>query len=278
MGTTAETGTTVEMASQPSGNTMLENILRAIATAGYDVDNLSADVLASVDHIHVFGVPATLRLAAAAEIAADDVVLDVGCGTGGPVRTLATEFGCQLVGIATTRELCEVAAELNRRSGLDDLIEIRAGLAVDLPCEEAEFTVVWTQHASARFVDKSRIYAEMRRALVAGGRLAFFDVLKGERQPLHLPVPWAGADGNLSLATSEELRAMVSAAGFTIRRWDDVTDAATDYVAAVLRTTSLPSELGPQIVVPDMADRAAALLRNAAEGRVTFIQCVADAV
>jgi SAM-dependent methyltransferase len=278
MGTTAETGTTVEVACQSSGNNMLENILRAIATAGYDVDNLSADVLASVDHIHVFGVPATLRLAAAAEIAADDVVLDVGCGTGGPVRTLATQFGCQLVGVATTPELCEVAAELSRRSGLDDLIEIRAGVAVDLPCEAAEFTVVWTQHASARFVDKSRMYAEMRRALVAGGRLAFFDVLNGERQPLHLPVPWAGDGGQLSLATSEELRAMVAAAGFTIRRWDDVTDAATDYVAAVLQTTSLPSELGPQIVVPDMADRAAALLRNAAEGRVTFIQCVADAV
>ena len=71
---------------------------------------------------------------------------------------------------------------------------------------------------------------------------------------------------------------MVTAAGFTIRRWDDVTNAAADYVAAVIRTTSLPSELGAQIVVPDMADRAAALLRNVDEGRVTFIQCVADAV
>ena len=46
----------------------------------------------------------------------------------------------------------------------------------------------------------------------------------------------------------------------------------------VLRTTSLPSELGVHIVVPDMAERAAALARNVAEGRVTFIQCVADAV
>ena len=118
----------------------------------------------------------------------------------------------------------------------------------------------------------------MRRALVSGGRLAFFDVLNGDCQPLHLPVPWADADGHLSLATSDELRAMVTRAGFTIRRWDDVTDAASDYVAAVIRTTSLPSELGAQIVVPDMAERAAALLRNVDEGRVTFIQCVADAV
>ncbi|HET9548238.1 MAG TPA: methyltransferase domain-containing protein [Desertimonas sp.] len=271
-------GTTADTACQPTSSSMLDSILRAVAAAGHDVDNLSADVLASVDHVHLFGVPATLRLAAAAEIADDDVVLDVGCGTGGPVRTLATEFGCQLVGVATTPEFCEAAAELNRRSGLDDLIEIRAGTAVDLPCEAAEFTVVWTQHASARFPDKPRMYAEMRRALVSGGRLAFFDVLNGDCQPLHLPVPWADADGHLSLATSDELRAMVTRAGFTIRRWDDVTDAASDYVAAVIRTTSLPSELGAQIVVPDMTERAAALLRNVDEGRVTFIQCVADAV
>jgi len=271
-------GTTADTACQPTSNWMLDSILRAVAAAGHDVDNLSADVLASVDHVHLFGVPATLRLAAAAEIADDDVVVDVGCGTGGPVRTLATEFGCQLVGVATTPQFCEAAAELNRRSGLDDLIEIRAGTAVDLPCEAAEFTVVWTQHASARFPDKPRMYAEMRRALVSGGRLAFFDVLTGDCQPLHLPVPWADAHGHLSLATSDELRAMVTRAGFTIRRWDDVTDAASDYVAAVIRTTSLPSELGAQIVVPDMAERAAALLRNVDEGRVTFIQCVADAV
>ena len=127
MGTTAETGTTWKWRANRVATPCSTNILRAISAAGYDVDNLSADVLASVDHVHVFGVPATLRLAAAAEIAADDVVLDVGCGTGGPVRTLATQFGCQLVGVATTQELCEVAAELNRRSGLDDLIEIRAG-------------------------------------------------------------------------------------------------------------------------------------------------------
>jgi hypothetical protein len=91
-------------------------------------------------------------------------------------------------------------------------------------------------------------------------------------------VPWADADGHLSLAAPDELRAMVSAAGFTIRRWDDLTGDAADYVAAVIRTTSLSSELGPQIVVPDMADRAAALLRNLDEGRVTFIQCIADAI
>ena len=31
------------------------------------------------------------------------------------------------------------------------------------------------------------------------------------------------------------------------------------------------------LVVPDMSERAAVLARNIAEGRVTFVQCVADA-
>ena len=56
-------GTTADTACQPTSNSMLDSILRAVAAAGHDVDNLSADVLASVDHVHLFGVPATLRLA-----------------------------------------------------------------------------------------------------------------------------------------------------------------------------------------------------------------------
>ncbi len=32
------------------------------------------------------------------------------------------------------------------------------------------------------------------------------------------------------------------------------------------------------LVVPDMAERTAMLARNVAEGRVTFVQCVADAL
>ena len=219
---------------------MLSSILDAVAAVGHDVDNISAEVLAPIDHLHTFGLPATLQLASTAGIAADDVVLDVGCGIGGPTRTLARHFGCQLVGVDVTASFCEVAAELNRRTGLDDLIEIRVGDAMALPCEDAEFTVAWTQHASMNIARKAQMYSEMRRALVTGGRLAFFDVLAGEVQPAHLPLPWADDESQSVLATPQETRRLVTDAGFEIRQWDDVTKSAAEYVTALAHATAQP--------------------------------------
>ena len=263
---------------QSNGNAMLSRILDAVSTQGHDAENISAELLAPIDHLHTLGPPATLHLATAAGIAADDVVLDVGCGIGGPTRTLATHFGCQVVGVDVTVTFCHVAAELNRRSGLDDLIEIRVGDAMELPCEDAEFTVAWTQHASMNIARKAQMYSEMRRALVAGGRLAFFDVFAGDVRPAHLPLPWADDESQSVLATQQDTRRLVTDAGFEIRQWDDVTKSAAEYVTALTQTTVLPNGLGTHLVIPDMAARAAVLARNIAEHRVTFVQCVADAV
>ncbi len=267
------------MGFESSRHTMLSGILDAATAAGHDIDGLSAGVLAPVDHLHTLGLPATLRLAAEAGIAADDVVLDVGCGIGGPARTLATHFGCQLVGVDVTAVYCDAAADLNRRTGLDDLIEIRLGDATALPCEDAEFTVAWTQHASMNIAGKAKMYAEMRRALVSGGRLAFFDVLAGRRQPAHLPVPWADDESQSVLATAKQTRHLVTDAGFAIRQWEDVTKSAAEYVSELAAAAATPpSGLGVHLVVPDFAQRAAVLARNVDEGRVTFVQCVADAL
>jgi SAM-dependent methyltransferase len=270
--------TTAALAHHSSAGALVARILDAVAAVGHDVDNLSADVLAPIDHLHTTGLPATLRLAAAADIAADDVVLDVGCGIGGPARTLATDFGCQIVGVDVSEIYCDTASELNRRCGLDDLIEIRHGEAAALPCDDAEFTVAWTQHASMNIAAKAQLFAEMRRSLVAGGRLAFFDALAGGDEPVLLPVPWADDDSQCVLASPQMTRRLVCDAGFAIRHWDDVTDAAADYLADLIHASPEPDGLGMHLVVPDLAARAATLARNVAEGRVCFVQCVADSV
>jgi ubiquinone/menaquinone biosynthesis C-methylase UbiE len=270
---------------------LLSSILDAVTAAGHDVNALDADVLTPVDHLHTFGQSATLRLAAAANVAADDVVLDVGCGIGGPARTLATRYGCQVVGVDADAEYCEVAAELNRFTGLDDLIEIRVGDAAMLPCDDDEFTVVWTEHVSMNIAAKAQLYAEMRRVLVTGGRLAFFDVLAGLPGPIHLPVTWAddpagqslggaGAKGRAhnALASAEETRELLGANGFKVRLWEDVTASASDYVTSLALVPRLPGGLGRHLILPDLSERAATLARNVDEGRLTFVQCVADAI
>jgi ubiquinone/menaquinone biosynthesis C-methylase UbiE len=254
---------------------LLEVVLRALTDAGLDVDALDPAALEPAEELHLLGRAATVALAERAMITELDRVLDVGAGLGGPARYLAANLGCEVTGIDLTPELCEVAAELTRRVRLTDLVTIRQADALDLPFEDDEFDVAWTQHVSMNVEDKARFYGELRRVVITGGRLAFFDLLAGPNQPIHLPVPWAADRATSFLATPDETRALLDAAGFQVRSWEDLTHEA---VGSLRQLSGPPSGLGPHLVVPDMAARAANLRRNVDEGRVVLVRVVADAV
>jgi ubiquinone/menaquinone biosynthesis C-methylase UbiE len=140
-----------------------QTVLQAIVDSGHDPDDLDPDALAPAEEFHTLGRLATVALADAAEVRAADHVLDVGSGLGGPARLLARRYGARVTGIDLTPELCAVAADLTRRVGLDDRVEIRQGDALDLPFDDATFDVVWTQHVSMNIADKDRLFGEMRR-------------------------------------------------------------------------------------------------------------------
>ena len=68
---------------------LLDRILAALAAAGHELDPLDPEALAPVEDFHTLGRAATVALADAAAITADDRVLDLGSGIGGPSRFLA---------------------------------------------------------------------------------------------------------------------------------------------------------------------------------------------
>jgi protein-L-isoaspartate O-methyltransferase len=112
---------------------LLESVLAAIRAAGHDPDALDPEALGPAEEFHSLGRPATIALADAAGISGTDSVVDVGSGLGGPARLLARRYGCRVVGVDLTQELCEVAADLTRRVGLTDRVEIRQGDALAMP-------------------------------------------------------------------------------------------------------------------------------------------------
>ena len=71
-------------------------ILDNLAASGKNLDALTIDDLAPMDHFHGGGKGAPLRLARLAGLTPGLRVLDVGGGLGGPARTLAVEFGCHV--------------------------------------------------------------------------------------------------------------------------------------------------------------------------------------
>lgn len=254
-----------------------EAVLGALVASGYDPDHLDPEALAPAEEFHTFGRPASIALAEAAGVSEDDRVLDVGSGLGGPARLLARRYGCHVTGIDLTQELCDVAADLTERMGLAGRVRIHQGDALDLPLEDGSIDVIWTQHASMNIADKVGLFTEMRRVASVDARLAFFDILAGPESPIHFPVPWAEDPAVSHLASVNETRDLVSEAGFEIRVWDDLTRDAVEFYQGLADTPPTPQPLGLHLLVADLATKGANLRRNAEEGRIVLVRCVADA-
>lgn len=54
-------------------------------------------------------------------------VLDLGCGVGGPARTLAKNIGCNIVGITNSAWHVARGTTLTKEAGLEDLVTIVHG-------------------------------------------------------------------------------------------------------------------------------------------------------
>jgi ubiquinone/menaquinone biosynthesis C-methylase UbiE len=105
-------------------------------------------------------------------------VLDLGAGLGGPARLLASRYGCRVTAVELTEEYCEVARLLDKLTGMEDLVGVRRGDALDLPFPDGSFDLVWTQHESMNIENKARLYRELARVLVPAGRFAVFDIVR----------------------------------------------------------------------------------------------------
>ncbi len=104
----------------------------------------------------------------AAEVALDQAVLDVGCGTGAATEAALerTGPGGRVAGVDPKEEMLGVARDKNVP------IEWYAGSAEKLPLPDGTFDAVISQFALMFFEDPSQALREMVRVLRPGGRIA----------------------------------------------------------------------------------------------------------
>ena len=253
---------------------IVQRILDTLRDEGKDLEAISQDDLSPLDQYHSRALEATLELAELAGVSPGIAVLDAGCGIGGPSRVLASRFGCRVTGVDITKEFCDAARELTRLVGLQHLVAIHEGSALETPFADGAFDLVWTQHASMNIEDKPRLYREFRRVLKPGARLAIHDICAGASGPPSYPLPWAEEPSISFLVSMGEIRRHLESLGFRALVWTDRTA-----VTAAWLEERQSRGAGAARAVPDekLRHRGENLLAGFRTGSLAVFQAVLEA-
>ncbi len=255
-----------------------QRISEGLRKMGKDPDKLAPEDLAPVDQFHTGGREATLELAALAGLRSGMKVIDLGGGLGGPARTVAASLFCEVTVLDLSAEFCRAGEWLTRATGLSERVHFHVGDAVATPFPDASFDGAWTQHSTMNIADKAAFYREAFRLLRPGGLLAMHEIMAGNVQPIHFPVPWASEPDISALAAPAEMRELALAAGFIEVAWLDQTEAGRSWYlgrVAALAAGGGPPPLGLHLVIGERFFPAfASLVRNANEQRIAIFQGV----
>jgi len=239
---------------------------------------ITPDTLAPLDHFHGKGAVATEELAALLQPNASDHLLDIGCGIGGPARWIVAKHGCRVTGVDLTAEFCEAARELNRLTGLGDRVQILHGSALSLPLPDNSFDRAYSQAALMNVSDKRGVFCEAFRVLRPGGLLALSLAGAGSAGNPRYPLPWSTTPDISFLATPDEIRGDLLAAGFQIVLLHDTAAAVAASLAPVLKqleTEGLPPLSSHVVMGENEKEWRINAMRSQAEGRLSLIEAVA---
>jgi sterol 24-C-methyltransferase len=94
--------------------------------------------------------------------------LDLGCGVGGPMRTIAREFGARITGINIHSGQIERGRRYNRSQKLDHLCDFIECDFAQLPPGENMYDGAYSIEAICHASDRRAVYAEIYRVLKPG--------------------------------------------------------------------------------------------------------------
>ena len=171
----------------------------------------------------------TERMVAAADLSADLRVLDVGCGSGAPARSIAGRFGAEVVGITTSAVGVATARERTAEADVVGVtFEQRDG--TDNGFDDASFDRTWVMESSHLMRDKDALVAECARVLRPGGRLVLCDLIRWREIPFRevrdRRVDFATlreAFGDAHFQSLDDYAALAEAHGLVVDRRDDLT-------------------------------------------------------
>jgi len=108
-------------------------------------------------------------------------VLDVGCGVGGPMRSIARLSGAHITGVNLNGYQCQKVREYNRRARLDDRCDVVEADFMKIPRADGSVDAVYAFEATCHAPDKTALFRELFRVLKPGGQLGVYEWCLTER-------------------------------------------------------------------------------------------------
>jgi len=252
-----------------------ERVLAALRAASGADAPVTVEALAPADHFHGRGVLATAELATLLDPQPGEHLIDIGSGIGGPARWIAAKYDVQVTGVDLTPEFCAAARTLTAAAGLADRVRSLDGSALALPVPDATFDRAYSHNVMMNIADKAQFFREAFRVLRPGGVFALAGACSGPGGDLHFPVPWATTAAESFLATPEEVRDALVAAGFEIVSFGRSDGRPQPAVPRVPPEGASTITLGIQFILGDrVREMMANTARNVAEERTTTIEAL----
>lgn len=104
-----------------------------------------------------------------------DRVLDVGCGVGGPMRSITARSGAKIVGITINQYQVDRARIHNNKAGLTKSCDVVCGDFLKMPFDDESFDGAYSIEATCHAPKLEEVYKEVFRVLKPGGMYVSYE-------------------------------------------------------------------------------------------------------
>ena len=163
-------------------------------------------------------------------IDANQHVLEVGSGIGGPSRYIAHRTGCTVTALELQADLNETARQLTHRCGLADRVQHRQGDFLGEKATDSGYDALVSWLAFLHIPDRQQLFARCMADLKPGGQLFIEDFSKRGNFSSQEIADLETKIYCRYVPTQDEYVAQVAAAGFTDIQAHDMTEPWTQFV------------------------------------------------
>jgi SAM-dependent methyltransferase len=165
-------------------------------------------------------------------LAAEDRLLDIACGSGGPTLRIAERRGCEVVGLDIHEDAVETARRVAQERGLGTRATFHLGDgSTRLPFDDETFDAVTCVDAINHLPERPDVLGEWRRVLRPGGRLVFTDPTVVTGPLTHEEIGIRSSIGFFLFVPDGADDTMLEAAGFSVTRRVDRTQNMAEMAA-----------------------------------------------